>query len=133
MHAKDLFIAYTPMAILTGFGLSKISMLRNNLKNNLLKLLILLPAIYMFSQEELVRITKALILFGRVADYSISQDLLILAAKIVICLLIFQALTIILLRFKPTFTAVRNISLTFFLLDISILMVTVYFFYSKFI
>lgn len=139
MHAKDLFLAYLPLALLFSFSLAKCAQTFKKNKIDLkVQSLFVVPAVYFYAQQEIVKMVKFILaqlnlvgFYNADFDVSIATVLVLLlktSAVIVLFLLVKRALA----NIPLSINSIKLYSLILFTVNIIILSVSTYLFYFRF-
>ena len=124
MHAKDLFLAYLPLALLTGYGLVKAQEIIKKRSFFLWQhLFVIFISVYFFAQREIVLLIKGnpILYFG------------VLVLKIIAVIIIYWTALLIFEKISFSKNFPLTMTLGLFYADLLILVVTTYLFYFKFI
>lgn len=130
MHAKDLFLAYLPFALLFGYGLYHSKNFGKRTNPRLFNIVSIILASYLFAQVEVVKLIKSIFLL----DWGQIMSLLLIVA--VKTALVFAVVKIVIsavrnVNFDSKSVVVLTSAIT--VLDITILFTSVYLLYKNFI
>lgn len=140
MHAKDIFIAYIPLAFLFSFGLSEfIKIVKVKKIGFLAPIAILAISFYFWARPEIVSFIKLLYQtiglsgFYQKEVVDISSTILVLFAKFAALILIYQFVLILFRKITITYRNIYYVSIALFIFNLAVIAVSVYLFYYKFI
>jgi len=129
MHAKDLFPAYMPLALLFGYGLFN---LRSSLSKNLPKVLltlVVLTGTYVFSQNAIIKFIKA-VLDVPFQGYKFLPEIVF---KMAVTFIIMLLIIFLFKRLKFSNTNIIKVANSLAIIDLLILFFSTYLLYKNFI
>jgi hypothetical protein len=129
MHAKDLFPAYMPLALLFGYGLFN---LRGSLSAHMPKIILVLLTLtgtYMFAQNAIIKYLKG-ILGTPVQTEKLLPEIIF---KLTITVFIMSLMIFLFKRFKFNDTNIIKVANSLAIIDLLILFISTYLLYKNFI
>lgn len=140
MHAKDLFLAYLPIALLFAFALSKTNITLKNKPGIKFQLIAFVLALYFFAQSEIVETAKATLqTLGLRGFYDSSTTglsagaIVILLVKAVIVIVVYKLILSLLSKIVISKNTVKVFTYCSFVINLVVLSITSYLFYFRFL